>query len=384
MDERTTKRAKFLIDAAYFFVIALLVYITFKYIAGWLLPFIVAFGIVTVVHPVIRHIKKWLNIKQAAASILVMVLIYAAVGVLIFLLIMQIVLWIKDALALLPGYFETTIRPTIDTIGASFLGFVERLPEQWQEQLAAAQTEIIGTLQSFLIGLSQSGVSALKGLTSSVPSFMIGLLFTIMLSFFISMQYDRVTAFIKEQLPPRAKKILSDTRLIMIDTVIRYLRAALTLMAITFVELATGLLILRQKNAIPIAVGIAIFDALPFFGTGAIVIPWALIELIQMNFSFAIGLIILYAIIVLVRNIIEPKIVSDRLGLNPIVSLVSIYLGFKVFGVLGMVFMPIITQILLALHKNGSIRIFKAAVDSAPQENTESPPQAPPRESQPE
>lgn len=361
MDDRTKKRAQFLIDVAYIAVVALIAYLSVKYAVKWILPFILAFCIVSAIHPVITRIVRVLKIKQEVVAIIVMVLIYATVGTLLFLLVMQLVFGVRDALALLPDYYTNSIGPTINSLSQSFSSFLRDLPEPWQQQAAGMQGDVASAIQSFLISVSQRGISALTGFTGSIPSFMIALVFTVMLSFFISMQYDKIILFIKTQLPPRAKLIIRDTRLIIVDTAFKYLRALLTLMLITFAELAAGLLVLGQKNAIPIAVGIAIFDALPFFGTGTIVIPWALIELIQGNFTFAVGLLILYAIVVFVRSIFEPKIVGDKLGLNPVVSLVSIYLGFKLFGVIGMIFMPIITQIILELHREGSIKLFHEA-----------------------
>jgi sporulation integral membrane protein YtvI len=176
------------------------------------------------------------------------------------------------------------------------------------------------------------------------------------------MQYDSVADFIGAQLPPRARGVIAELKDIMRITVMRYVSAYVKLMAITFAELSIGLLVLRAPNAVLIAAGIAVFDALPLFGTGAIVIPWVITELVKGNFPFAAGLLILYALVTVIRNIIEPKIVGDKLGLNPIVSLVSIYLGFRLLGVFGMILMPILTQILLELHKRGKIRLFRFAV----------------------
>lgn len=362
MTERTKRRAQFLIDIAYFAVIALIAFLAFKYVAGWILPFIVAFCIVAVIHPVINKIVGLIGIKQEIVSIIVMILIYALAGTLLFLLIMQIVFVIRDAFALLPDYYENTIKPAMTTLNGSLNDFLRNLPEPWLKETENLQADIFSQMQNYLLDASQKGVSAISNLTGRVPAFMLALMFTIMLSFFICVQYDAIVKFLKTQLPPRSGRILKDTRLILVDTVIKYVRAAITLMFITFAELAVSLLFLGQKNAVPIAAGIAIFDALPFFGTGAIMIPWVIIELVQMNFSFAFGLAIVYAIVTVVRNIIEPKVVGDKLGLNPVVSLVSIYLGFKLLGVFGMIIMPIVTQILLELHKKGSIKVFRESI----------------------
>ena len=359
MNEKTQKRASFLIDVAFLAVVVAIVYCCLKYVVSWVLPFLVAFAIVTVVHPMVQRIKSFLNIKRSVASILVIVFIYCVVGVLIFLLVMQIALLIRDALSLLPAYYTSTIAPTIQSLYTNLSQFISDLPPQWQETVANIQTEMMRSLQSLVVGISQGGVTLIRSLSGSIPAFVIGLVFTIMLSFFISIHYEKVLQFFRTQLPPRARQLIRDTRSVFGQTIFKYLRAALTLMLITFTEISIVLLFLRQPNAIAIAAGIAVFDALPFFGTGAIVLPWAFIELVRGEVPFALGLVVLYLIVFFVRQAIEPKIVGDNLGLNPVVSLCSIYLGFKLIGVLGMIIMPITTQILLALHKRGSIRIFR-------------------------
>lgn len=366
MSESVQKRLAFVINVAFVAVVAAIVYLAFRYAIQWVLPFLLAFCIVSVLNPLIRVIKKNLNIKQEIVSLIVMILIYALVGVLLFLLIMQIFMLIRDALTVLPHHYEQSIQPALIRSGESIFAFLRGLPSEWQEQILSIQDGIIDTVKSFLVNLSQKGVSIVSGITTRIPSFLIAFVFTIMLSFFISMQYDKVVAFFKTQLPPKAQSLIRAMRGIVFDTIVKYFRAALTLMFITFIELCIGLLALRTSNAIPIAAGIAIFDALPFFGTGAIMIPWCIIELLQGNFRFAIGLAILYAIVTVIRNIIEPKVVGDKLGLNPIVSLTAIYIGFKLFGVLGMIFMPILTQIGMELHHIGAIRLYKDHAPTTP------------------
>jgi predicted PurR-regulated permease PerM len=136
-------------------------------------------------------------------------------------------------------------------------------------------------------------------------------------------------------------------------------------MLITFIELSIGLLILRVNNAIPIALGIALFDIFPILGTGGIVIPWSLISLLTGNTFLGIGLLVLYAAITLVRNFIEPQIIGDQLGLNPLVAIISMYLGFVWMGVGGMILMPISVQILLTLQNKGVIRLYKPEPQSS-------------------
>lgn len=359
MSESVQKRLAFVINVSFVAVVIAIVYLCFRYAIRWLLPFLLAFCIVSVMHPLIRAIKKKLKIKQEIISLMVMLLVYILVSTLLFLLVMQIFLLTRDALTTLPDYYENTIQPALLRAGESLLVFINTLPPELQEQIFNIRDGVFDATKTALINLSKGGISVISSVTSHIPSFLIGFVFTIMLSFFISMQYDKVTAFIKNQLPPRAKAILAATRGIVFKTIVKYIRAAITLMFITFIELCIGLFLIRANNAIAVAAVIAVFDALPFFGTGAIMIPWCIIELLQGNLEFALGLGILYAIVTVIRNIIEPKVVGDQLGLNPIISLTAIYIGFKLLGVLGMIFMPIATQIVLELHQIGAIRLYK-------------------------
>jgi len=131
------------------------------------------------------------------------------------------------------------------------------------------------------------------------------------------------------------------------------------MMLITFIELAVGLSILRVDGALSVAVLIAFVDILPVFGTGTIVIPWGIIELLKGNTLFAIGLAILYVIITVVRNVLEPKLVGKQIGLHPLVMLICMYVGVKVFGFTDLFILPIIAVIMKYLYDNDKIHFFK-------------------------
>ena len=131
------------------------------------------------------------------------------------------------------------------------------------------------------------------------------------------------------------------------------------IITITFIELSIGLSIVRVENAITIALLIACVDILPVLGTGGIVIPWIFIELFKGNIPLAIGLTIIYVTITVVRNIIEPKIVGQQVGLHPIIMLVCIFIGARLFGFLGIFALPIMVIILKNLNDTGKIKILK-------------------------
>ena len=130
-------------------------------------------------------------------------------------------------------------------------------------------------------------------------------------------------------------------------------------MCITFAELSVGLSIIRIENAVLIAFVISIFDILPVLGTGGIMIPWTIIAALQGNYSLALGLLIVYIIITIIRNILEPKIVGSQVGLHPLVTLMSLFVGAQLFGVLGLFGLPITLSLLKNLNDKGTIHILK-------------------------
>ena len=130
-------------------------------------------------------------------------------------------------------------------------------------------------------------------------------------------------------------------------------------MFITFTELCIGLTILRVDNAPVIAGIIAVIDIMPVLGTGGVVIPWTLISLVTGDFFRAIGLIIMYVIILVVRNIIEPKIVGSQVGLHPVITLASMFIGLHFFGIIGMFGFPVALSVIKNLNDKKIIHIFK-------------------------
>ena len=359
MDNNMRKKADFLINTAFFVVVACIVYFLFKYVASWFMPFIVAFCIVSIINPLVKKITAILHIKREIIAVFVMAAMYILLGYASIILVIKLVSMLMGWFVSLPSYFETTLAPTLINTGNIINRTLREMPFFDEINLYALSSEIIGAARNFIVGFSQRGLAFVTGFSMRIPSFFIALIFTVMLSFFISIHYPTVVSFINTQLPPKGKQLLFDFRTIFKDTVSKYFKAVAKIMTITCIELCVGLTVLGVENSIGIALVITIFDTLPVLGTGGIVIPWALIELIQGNYPLAIGLAVLYGVVLVVRNIVEPKIVGDQLGLNPVVSLVVIYIGFRIFGVFGMIFMPITVQVLLALHKNGNIKLYK-------------------------
>lgn len=361
MSENARKKTEYIIHAAFALMVLGGLYVMLKYIVGLILPFLIAFIMVSALHPLIRWMHSRLKINQKFLSVAFMALLYLMVLGLVVWLALQIIFLLQGVLTALPGYYLERIAPTINNLWVLAEDLFENTPPAWKDSLDMVQNSLINGAQSLVLGISQRGVSFVTGFINAMPSVFIALLFTVMLSFFISLQYNDVIGFIGAQLSPEAADFALQLKSIFKKTVLRYLRAFLILMSITFAELSVGLSLIGVQGAVGVAAGIAVFDVLPVFGTGGILAPWVFIELVQGNFGKALQLFLLYMLVTFVRNIIEPKVVGDQLGINPIVSLMAIYLGFRLFGVLGMIVCPMLAQILIALNQSGTIQLFRTA-----------------------
>lgn len=357
--KRTVKHKQFIINALYLAIVLLLAFLFLEYVIGWIMPFLLGFLIALAFRPLIRLLAEKTKMNKRVAAFLIILLGYGLVSFLVWLLGNYLFQNIKEFCLNLPNFYTQEIAPFLGTANQGLFDFAERFSPDIAAQVGDTLSSMLEGLQSSLIDLSTSVLSSLAGASTKLPLMLISLVFTILSSLFIGMDYDNVMNFIKRQIPEKSKAMLIDIRSYLGKTLASYLRAYLILMAITFIELSVGFLALRIHNPFGIAAMIAIADALPVLGTGTVVLPWAVISLLQQRFYLALGLILLYLIITAVRQFIEPKVVGDQLGLPPLVAIICIYLGFIWFGIKGAILFPITMNIVLCLHRAGKIHIWK-------------------------
>ena len=203
--------------------------------------------------------------------------------------------------------------------------------------------------------LSTWTVSALAAL----PDWGLFLFTTGLATYFTSAGRPALLAFLRRQAPPSWRPALRTGCRRFRATAGGWLKAQGMLMLITFGELTLGFLFLGVDLSILLAALTALVDALPVFGTGTVLIPWALLELLSGRFSMALGLFVLYLIVSLVRSLLEPKLVGDRVGLPPLAALLCMYVGFRAFGVVGMVLSPLAAILIKEAHDCGIVRLWR-------------------------
>ncbi len=328
---------EFLINVLYYSCIALIVYLCGKYILPVMMPFIIGFSIAYMV----REIAIKMFGKPGKNRLLItLVGFYVVVVILLAFISVITVNSVKgfDYAGLYSNYLE----PAINIVYNFFIDLNESLPAEVANIFNQVTSSIFEAIKTVLMTLSTYLINFVKGAITLFPSAIITVTVTIVSSIYIIIDYEGVLTFIYKILPKKATNFINDVIVFVKENILNVLKSYIIIMGITFVELTIGLTILRTKPAILIAALIAVMDILPILGVGTALIPWAFVEMIFGNIFKGLGVLVLYVAITIVRNIIEPRIVGTKLGLNPLVSLISMIAGLKLFGLVGMIGFPLI------------------------------------------
>ena len=357
MNIETQKR--FLIRIGFWAVVILLVILCLKYVLPFLLPFVVAFLIAALLNRPIMFLAEKMNGKRVVPAILMTLLFYVAAAALFSLLGLRVFMFVWETVRALPQLYRNTLEPALETMFSSFEVYLDELDPAVVTALTDNMNSALGSLGSFVTNASVRIISYISGIAAAVPGSFLNVIITIIVTFFLAIDYPKVTGFILRQLPEKADFYIGEVRDYVGGTLLKCLASYALILCITFLEISVGLTVLRVPNAILIALCIAVFDILPVLGTGGIMIPWGIISLIMGKWVLGLGLLALYLIITVIRNIIEPKIVGHQVGLHPVVTLFSMLAGLQLFGIIGLFGFPITLSLLKNLNDRGVIHILK-------------------------
>ncbi|HHU75099.1 MAG TPA: sporulation integral membrane protein YtvI [Clostridiales bacterium] len=349
-----TKKA-FIINVVYFAVLLAFVYIGIKYLLPLLMPFIIGIIIAICFRRPIDMLHKKIHIKRSFISIFVLIVFYGIIGTLVSLIGFKVFEFVRDLFYGLPELYKNTIHPallsTLDNIVLNSPGLESYLDE--------FVSNLSSSITSYLTTASTTVVETLTGMAGRLPSLLIKLIFTIVSSFFFTIDYYKISDFLIEQFSGERKKIVLNLKDNVLGTLGKFIRAYAAIISITFLELSFGFFILGIPNAFLFGALIAFIDILPILGTGAVLLPWSIISFILGNAKLGFGMLILYIIITAVRQTIEPKIVGQQIGLHPIITLILMFVGAQLMGVLGLLLLPVIATIIKKFNDEGTIHIIK-------------------------
>ena len=319
-------------------------YLAIQYCAPVLVVFGIALGVAALVYPLSVRTARLLHLPQRLCAVLYVLLLIAALGGAAVLLLVRL----GEEIAEVLGRWESGENGIAGAIGRLFDACVARLSRlpligslvaMLHSEHPAAET-VSGVLRDALTSLGASCSAAVGRVLRTTPRAVIRVLVTLFATLYLSADFGPLCTRVRACLPPSVGERLDALRTGAGRAVRRYLRAYLLLFLLTFSEALVGLWLLRQPYALLIALGVAIVDLLPVLGAGTVLVPWALVVLVFGNYRLGLGLLILYGVITIVRQIAEPHIVGKSLGLPPVMTLFAVFVGWELFGVLGMLLSP--------------------------------------------
>lgn len=362
LGERTRRRAAFLINFTFWALFFAVFWVAGRVITQTLLPFVGAFLLAACLQKPLAFLKKRYRFTHRFACTFLVAATLLLIGGAVTAGVWQGGLWlirlIKDEQTLVAlQQWGTDLTNAVSRL-------IPRLEAVLPAEYTALLTEITAHIQTALIDYGASLLTALSGgvmsfAVRSLPRFLLSALFFILAFVFFVKDFNPITAFCMRQVPVPQRPLVKAAATALKSTTFSIGKAYLLLGMVTFSELAFGFWLLGIPRPLLWAALTAIVDALPILGVGAVLFPIAAVRFLNGSIGGGVAVLILYAAVTVVRNLLQPRFVSRETGLPALITLLTMYLGWRVSGLLGLLTAPILAMVLLRLQKEGHLRIFK-------------------------
>lgn len=305
------------------------------------IPFIIAFILSSLIEPLVNFLEKKVRIPRKIGSVFSILLVLSILGTILGLIITRLVkeiVNVYEQINVIFGGMQMFFEAMIEKVNNLYISLPKTISDTVDQYFAEAASSAKAILTPL--------IEKITSFTLSLPQVFVFLVVTILATYFITSDRNKINNFIDRQFPVQW---LEKTRLVvnkLFFALFGWLRAQLILMTVTFSELTIAFIILNIQNGLLLALIIAIVDALPVFGVGTVLIPWGIIDLISGNYQRGVSLLLLYIIVLVVRQLIEPKIVGQQIGVHPLATLFSMYLGLQLLGIIGMIVGPVLMVII--------------------------------------
>ena len=324
-------------------------------------PFVAAWIVAAMAGPLVRFFEEKLKIKRKAGSAFVIVVVLV---ILIFLIYLGGAKLGREVISFINSIPEMWAGAEEDfrVIGEKLDVLYSRLPVDLQDKLSGIANNLVQSIGNIIGQIGSPTLEAVGNFAKSLPSVLIGVVMGLLSSYFFVAERAEINAWFREHIPENLQRQYMLVKKSMVRAVGGYLKAQLKIEIWMYLLLVIGLSILRVNYAFLIAIGIAFLDILPFFGTGTVLVPWALIKLLSSDYVVAIGLFVLWGVGQLARQLIQPKIVGDSIGVPAIPTLFLLYIGYKLSGVVGMIVAVPIGLILITMYEEGVFDTTKNSI----------------------
>ncbi|MBE7042689.1 MAG: sporulation integral membrane protein YtvI [Ruminococcaceae bacterium] len=353
------KHFRFVFLLFYIILGCVVAYFFFAKLFGWFLPFLLAVLFAWMAEPLVKFLEKKVRFPRKLASIVSILVVISLIVLILYLVGKRLVTEISSLAEYMPYLMDrfpdafNTIEEKLDLLNhyANNFGVDMAL----EHLIGNALENLSGILTSLTTAAGSFAYKAVKQL----PSFFISIIVCLIATYFMSSDKEKILRFINRQITDKWQKRVKEIKGYLTSAFFKYVKAQLILMTITFGELLIAFVIIGIKSPFILAIVVAIVDMLPILGTGTVLIPWALCSVLLSNYALAFELIVIYVICLIVRQIMEPKIVSGQIGIHPLLTLFALYIGLKLLGIFGMLLGVVVLILIINLHHSGAIKLWK-------------------------
>lgn len=342
------QKKKLIIDVLYAAIIIGIVYLIYKFLLPACSPFI--FGIVFAyigVKFAKKVFKKDDKLFKSISLVIVYLIVLIIVGVLLSIGITKIVDFFKQV----PTLYKTYVEPYITLLEKYLIKTNNNLPSEVNTYLNQVISTVFDTLKNLILNISSALVSFLTTIIAAAPDALINITIMVISSVYFILDYEKIIDYLSNVLNDKVKKEIVEVKYFIENNLFNIIKSYGLIMFITFIELLIGLTIFKINNSVMLSLIISILDIFPVLGVGTILIPWGITCLFISKIPLGIEILVLYIIITVIRNIIEPKFVGGDLGLHPLVTLIAMIVGLRLFGIMGMIGIPLIIAFFITRKK---------------------------------
>lgn len=327
-------------------------------------PFVLALVLAWLLNPAVKWLQRHSGAPRKAISMVLVILVFAVIGGVLFGLGWAAVGQVRSLFDNRQSLLDELLEGLAGVVN-SVQGWLAGLGDFVPQGVITTGEDLMAAVMDWARGLDFSGwLAQMAGqapsMAANVSNFAVALVVFVMASYFITGDYPRLRFELTDRVPMVARDFCRSLKDIFMSAFGGYIKSQLILSLGVFLILTVGFLFMGQPYGLLLAFALAVLDFIPIIGAGTVMVPWAVIDMVLAQYGEAAGLMAVWGVIVLFRRFAEPKILGNQTGLSPILSLVGIYVGMKLGGVLGMVVGPLLLLVCINLAKLG---IFRPVLD---------------------
>lgn len=342
-------------------VILLLVIFLLPRLLIWFMPFVVAGIISLIASPLVRFFEEKIKLKRKAGSAFVIIVVIALVVLVLYLVGAKLIEEGIGFINALPDMWAS-METDLAGVGNSLSVIIDKLPGNTQEAIENLGNQVGEFMGGLFERIGTPTITAVGNFAKQLPTLLINIIMCLLASYFFVADRYQIGAWVRKHTPASVISRYDMIRKSIIKSVGGYFKAQLKIEVWMYLLLVVGLSILRVDYVLLIALGIAFLDLLPFFGTGTVMVPWAVIKIFSGDYKMAIGLLVIWGGGQLARQLIQPKIVGDSIGVAPVPTLFLLFIGYKLGGVVGMIIAVPLGVLLNTMYQEGVFDTTKNSI----------------------